>query len=108
MLSVHQPTLFITLFWTIVVVDSAVVLGVFPRSRRFLQLSVFPPALLVALSEPLFIWNVFAFLAGHPPYLESPGAIFVVLVIAIMVTLHRLSCSRFIGRVGREVFVDDA
>jgi hypothetical protein len=86
-LSAHRPILYTTLFWTFVVVYSGVIVGVFRGSRYFLQLSVFPPALLVALSAPTVIWNVFAFLTGHPLYLDSPGTILVVLVIAMMVTL---------------------
>jgi hypothetical protein len=103
-LSAHQPTPYITLFWTIVVVYSAVVVGVFRRSRRFLQLSVFPPALLVALSAPMVIWNVFAFLTGHPLYLDFPGTIVVVFVIAIMVTLPSTVVLAIYWARRREVF----
>jgi hypothetical protein len=45
---------------------AGVVVGVFRRSRRFLPLSVFPPALLVAFSAPMVIWNVFCLPNGTP------------------------------------------
>ena len=77
-LSAHQPTLWTAVFWTIVVIYSAVIVGIFRGSRRILQLSVFPPTLLVVLSAPMVIWNVIAFLTGHPLYLDSPGTILVV------------------------------
>ena len=103
-LSAHHPTLWIALFWTIVVVYSVVVVGMFRGSRRFLQLSVFPPALLVVLSAPMVIWNVFAFLTGHPLYLDSPATILVVLVIAMMVTLPSIVVLAVYWARRREVF----
>jgi hypothetical protein len=83
---------------------AGVVVGVFRRSRRFLPLSVFPAALLVAFSAPMVIWNVFAFLTGHLLYLDSPGTIFVVLVIAIMVTLPSTVVLAIYWARRREVF----
>jgi len=103
-LSAHQPTLWTALFWTIVVVYSAVVAGIFRGCRRVLQLSVFPPALLVALSAPMVIWNVFAFLTGHPLYVDSPGTILVVLVVAMMVTLPSIVVLAVYWARRREVF----
>ncbi len=103
-LSRDQATLYSTPFWTIVVVYSVFVVGILRGSRRFLQLSVFLPALLVAITAPMVILDIFAFLTGHPLYLDSPGTIFVVLVIAIMVTLPSIVLLVVFWTCRREVF----
>ena len=103
-LSASQPTLYATLFWAIFVAYSVVVIGIFCGSRLFLRLSVIPPALLVILSAPMVIWNVFAFLTGHPLYLDSPGTILVVVVFAMMVTVPSIGVLLVYWARRREVF----
>jgi hypothetical protein len=103
-LSAHQPKLYTTMFWAIFVAYSAVVIGIFRGSRLFIRLSVIPPALLVILSVPLVIWNVFAFLTGHALYLDSLATIFVVLVFALMVTVPSIVVLVVYWARRREVF----
>jgi hypothetical protein len=103
-LSAHQPKLYTTMFWAIFVAYSAVVIGIFRGSRLFIRLSVIPPALLVILSVPLVIWNVFAFLTVHALYLDSLATIFVVLVFALMVTVPSIVVLLVYWARRREVF----
>jgi hypothetical protein len=50
------------------------------------RLLVLPPLLVVLLTVPPVILNLYAFVSGNPVYLDSPATILVVAVVAFFVT----------------------
>jgi hypothetical protein len=75
------------LFWGLIIGYLVLILGVFRGTKLSLKLSVIPPALAFLYTAPTVLYNLVAFIFGHPLYKDSPVTILVVGVVAVFVTV---------------------
>jgi hypothetical protein len=82
-----NPKPWLPFWWAVLLVYYFLIFGVHKNRLWAIRASILVPLLGFIITAPSVIYNIYAFLTQHPLYQDSPATIFVVAVIALLVTL---------------------
>lgn len=74
-------------WWPLLLMYYFLIAGVFRGRIWSIRLSIMPPLLAFLITAPMVTMNIFMFITGHELYRDSPATIFIVGVVAILVTM---------------------
>jgi len=87
LLGINNPTSWHLVWWFGLLTYYFLVSGVFKEKLIFIRLSIIPPVLAFLITAPLVTYNFYAFATKDTLYLDSPATMFIVAILALLVTL---------------------